>query len=251
MRLNRGTLILLVASVIVIAAVLALNSQPASAPAPTPEATAEGVGLLFPDITEDKLVRFEATNNDSSEKTVLTRDEGGVWTVAEATNTSDLATDQDKAKSVVGLLTGLASTDRFTTENPADFGLDTPTYTYLLADQDGATYTLKIGNKSPTSPRYYAQVGDDTATVYVLPQDQVDNLARQMIAVPPYVASPTPTPTPSRTPNPYSEVEQTATAAVEQTLAAEMLTATAQAALEATPEATAEATAEAAPTQAP
>ncbi|NWG18528.1 MAG: DUF4340 domain-containing protein [Chloroflexi bacterium] len=242
MRLNRGTLILLVVSVIVIAAVLVLNSQPASAPAPTPEATAEGAGPLFPDVTEDALVRFEAINNGSGEKTVLTRDEGGVWTVAEATNTSDLATDQDKAKSVVGLLVGLAATDSFTTESPTDFGLDAPTHTYVLTDKDGAAYTLKIGNKSPTTPRYYALVGDDTATVYVLPQDQVDNLARQMITVPPYVASPTPTPTATRTPNPYSEVEQTATAAVEQTLAAEMLTATAEATLEATPEATAEAT---------
>lgn len=247
MRLNRGTIVLLAASVVVIVAVLLLNNQQASAPGPTPAPTLEGEGPIFPDIADetarDALVRFEAANNDTGELTVMTKDDGGAWSIDEATNASFLATDQEKAVNTVGILASMTSNDRFVTDRPADFGLDAPRQVFVLSDKDGQTYTLKVGNSSPTAPRYYAQVNDDISTVYVLPRDPVDTLARQMITLPPYVASPTPTPTATRTPNPYSEVDQTATAAVQQTLAAEILTATA----EATPEATAEAPAEATP----
>ncbi|MBI5669631.1 MAG: DUF4340 domain-containing protein [Chloroflexi bacterium] len=249
MRLNRGTLVLLVASVVVILAVLLLNNQPASAPGPTPEATAEGAGPIFPDLPQDAVVKVEASNSDGTQKTVLTKDEGGAWTVAEATNASDLATDQTKAASVVQTLATLASTDRFALgdQQPADFGLDAPTHIFVLTDKDSKTYTLKVGSKSPTTPRYYTFVNDDTATVYVVQQTTIDDLVNQTLTLPPYVASPTPTVTPTATLNPFSEQElATQTAQAVETFMAQ-LTATAESTVEATGEATAEVTATPAP----
>ncbi len=242
MRFNRGTIVLLVASVVVILAVLLLNNQPASAPAPTPEATAEGAGPVFAAIAEapDNIVRVEVVNNDTAETTVLTKDDGGAWTVAEATHASELATDQTKVAEVVKSLASMTATGSFALgdQTAESFGLDTPVYTFTLTDAGSATYVLKLGNKSLNS-QYYTFINDDAATVYLLPGTTVDTLIQQVITVPPYVASPTPTPTPSRTPNPYSEVDQTATAAVEMTQFYQALTATAEASAEATAEATA------------
>lgn len=249
MRLNRGTLGLILASIVVIAAVLLLNNQPASAPGGTPTATGvAGSGPLFPDIADvnnqGKIVRFEVVDVAFSSKVVMTKDEAGVWTVSEATNTQTLATDQTKAVGTMSVLASLSAVDRFETDKLADFGLDAPKYTLLLTDSDGKTYGVKVGNKAAANPRYYVLVNDDVKNVYVVPKDLVDGLIGQ-IANPAYVASPTPTASPTSTPNPYSEVEQTATAAVELQNLFATLTATAQATAEATADSTSEATAEA------
>jgi hypothetical protein len=242
MRLNRGTILLLLASLVVIVAVLALNSQRTSAPDVTPTATTSAAaGPIFPTIADvnnqSNIVRFEVTDNTAGTKVVMTKDAANVWTVVESASPSDLATDQTAAVGTMSVLASLNAVDSFTTENLADFGLDQPKYTMVLTDTESKTYTVKIGNQSPANPRYYALVDDNTTTVYVLLKDLVDGLIRQ-ITEPPYVAPPTPTITPTPSPNPYSEVEQTATAVVEQT-------ATASALLELTPEVTAEATSEA------
>ncbi len=262
MKLDRGTLILLVASLVVIGAVLLLSSQPASAPAQT-ATTTPSAGPIFPDIADvnnqGKIVRFEVVDNTTTFKVVMTKDAStNVWAVVEATNMQPLATDQTKAVGTMSVLASLTALDRFETDKPADFGLDAPKYTMTLTDSDGKTYVLKIGNQAAANPRYYGQVNEDVKTVYILQKDLVDNLINQ-INVPPYVASPTPTATPTRTPNPYSEVEQTATAQVVQQQFFATLTATAagtfppgtEATAEVTGEATAESTAAVAPTSVP
>ncbi|MBL8154176.1 MAG: DUF4340 domain-containing protein [Anaerolineae bacterium] len=262
MRFDRGTLILLVVSLIVIGAVLLLSSQPAAAPAQT-ATTTPSVGPIFPDIADvnnqGKIVRFEVVDNTTTFKVVMTKDATtNVWAVVEATNIQTLPTDQVKAVGTMSVLASLTALDRFETDKPADFGLDAPKYTLTLTDSDGKTYVLKIGNQAAANPRYYGQVNEDVRNVYILQKDLVDNLINQ-ITVPPYVASPTPPPSPTRTPNPFSEVEQTATAQVIQQQFFATLTATAagtlppgaEATAEATGEATAESTAAVAPTSVP
>lgn len=247
MKLNRGTLLLALASLVVIIAMLALSGQPASAPNGTPTPTGEGAGPIFPEIADTTaqagIVRFEVVNNTDGSKVVMTKDDAGVWTVAEATNAQQLATDQTKAVNAMSQLASLSAAERFTADNLADFGLDAPQYTLTLTDKDGKTYIVRVGNKASATPRYYALVNDDTTTIYFLQATAVDGLTRN-IAQPAYVPSPTPTATPTATPNPYSEVEQTATAQVEQQNFFATLTAT-FAAPEATAEVTSEATAEA------
>jgi hypothetical protein len=146
--------------------VLLLNNQPASAPGGTATATGvAGSGPLFPDIADvanqNKIVRFEAVDVAFSGKVVMTKDEAGVWTVSEATNTQTLATDQTKAVGTMSVLASLSAVDRFETDKLADFGLDAPKYTLLLTDSDGKTYGVKVGNKAAANPRYYVLVNDD------------------------------------------------------------------------------------------
>jgi hypothetical protein len=240
MRLNRGTIVLLVASLVVIIIVLVINSQQATAPDVTPTAAsaAAAAGPLFPDIAltdnQGNINRFEVVDNVTSTRIVMTKDDGGVWTIAESGNPQQLATDQTKAVGLMSNLASLAATDSFTTDNLADFGLDAPRYVMTLTAKDGTTYSITIGNQSPTNPRYYALKGDDKTTVYIVPKETVD-LVASTVMNPPYVPTPTPSPTFTATPNPVSEVDQTATAVVN-------LTATAQATLEMTPEVTAEGT---------
>jgi len=241
MRLNRGTILLLLASLIVIVAVALLNSQRTSAPDVTPTATqSEGAGPIFPTIADvnnqGNIVRFEVADVAANLKVVMTKDAANVWTVTESASPSQLATDQTKAVGTMSVLASLTALDSFTTDKLADFGLDQPKYTMMLTDKDNKTYTVKVGNQSPANPRYYALVDDNTTTVYVLSKDLIDGLIKQ-ISEPPFVPSPTPTATFTATANPYSEVDQTATAVMDQQTA----TALAEITVEATQEATAEA----------
>jgi hypothetical protein len=240
MRLNRGTIVLLVASLVVIIVVGVISSQRATAPDITPTTTlaAAAAGPLFPDIAptdnQGNINRFEVVDSLTSTRFAMTKDDGGVWTIAESGSPQELATDQTRAVGTMSNLASLAATDSFTTHNLADFGLDQPRYVMTLTAKDGTTYSIKVGNQSPTNPRYYALKDADTTTVYIVPKEIVDLLAATIVN-PPYVATPTPSPTLTATPNPVSEVDQTATAVIVQT-------ATAQATLEMTAEVTAEAT---------
>jgi hypothetical protein len=243
MRLNRGTVVLLAASLIVIVVVGIINSQRATAPDLLPTATAStAAGPVFPDIfsvdAQGTLNRLEIVDNVATTRFVMTKDAGGVWTIAESAAPQELATDQTQAVGTMSNLASLTATDTFATDNLANFGLDQPRFTMTLGDALGKTYSIKVGNQSPTNPRYYALVNDDTTTVYVVPKDIIDLLASKLTN-PPYVPTPTPSPTFTASPNPLSEVEQTGTAVVDQT-------ATALATFEMTPEVTAESTVEAA-----
>jgi hypothetical protein len=245
MRLNRGTLLLILGAVAVIVAAFILTSQQTSAPGgePTATAAAAGAGPIFPAIADSvnqgTLVRFEVVNNTDSTRMAMTKDTTtNLWTVSEAPIPQALDTDQVRAVGTMSNLASLTALDRFPATNLVDFGLDAPDYVLSLTDAAGAVYRVQIGNRASANPRYYALVGDDTSTVYLLPADIVDGLTGQILN-PAYVPSPTPSPSPTRTPNPFSEVEQTATAQVEQ----QNLFAT-QTAIFALPEATAEATGE-------
>ncbi len=249
MRLNRGTLFLGLISIIVIVAVVLLSNQPGglTVNTGTPTATAQTAGPLFPDIntvdTQSKIVRFEIVNTTDNGKVVMTKDAASVWTVSEATNAQQLATDQTKAVGMMSNLASLTAVEKFETDKLADYGLDKPKYTMTLTDSDGKTYSVKVGNKATTTPRYYVLMNDDTKTVYLVQNSIVDMLIAN-IAIPAYVASPTPLPTATASPNPYSEVEQTATAVVQQQQFIVTLTAMAEQTAEATSDATGEVTAE-------
>jgi len=252
MRLNRGTILLGLVSIIVIAAVVLLSNQPGglTVNTGTPTATAETAGPLFPDInsvdTQSKIVRFEIDNTTDNTKVVMTKDAASVWTVSEATNAQQLATDQTKAVGMMSNLASLTAIEKFETDKVADYGLDKPAYIMTLTDSAGKTYVVKVGKKATTTPRYYVLINDDTKTVYLVQNTTVDMLIAN-IAIPAYVASPTPLPSLTPSPNPYSEVEQTATAVVEQQQFIVTLTAMAETTSEATGEVTPETTAQLAP----
>ncbi len=238
MRMNRGTIGLLVISLLVIVAVLVLNNTALAPEESTP--TPESGGPFFPDLEVDALTRLSISGTaqaaEGSEEeaagplqTTLSKDEGGAWVVEEATNSTDRATDQDAAAQAAENFVALRAADSFTAENLADFGLEEPAYTITAEDGENS-YTLLVGNENPSGNRYYVlRDGDEEPTVYLVTKSTLDDLIN-LLDEPPYVPPPTATPTPYPTPNPYSEVEQTATAQVEATATAEFeATATAEA----------------------
>lgn len=58
-----------------------------------------------------------------------------------------------------------------------EYGLDHPTYTVTLTDEDGAVTTIKVGNA--TGNDYYATV-DDTEKVYTIPATSLDDIQTEL-----------------------------------------------------------------------
>ena len=58
-----------------------------------------------------------------------------------------------------------------------EYGLDHPTYTVTLTDEDGTVTTIKVGNA--TGNDYYATV-DDTEKVYTIPTTSLDDIQTEL-----------------------------------------------------------------------
>lgn len=299
MRLNRGTLILVAAALIVIVGVLVLNSQQAAAPGdPTPAATVAGAGPILNTVTAEAVTAVQVRDNVSGAYTALARNPAGEWVIA-ATNRTDRAVDQARALEAVSNAAELTSVDRFESADLASFGLDTPQFTLYVETADGAFY-VHVGDQNAFNRTYLAVQSADvtpfalevtaepeaatteaapettpdaaatvevtpevtvepvtlagTQTVYTIIAASIDTLT-QLVATPPYVPAPTATPTGTNTPNPFSEVDMTATAQAVFDQLVQTATAAAQppavtaevtpdAPAEVTPDATAEVTAE-------
>ena len=186
MRLNRGTIILVVALIAVIALVLVWNNNQAEAPGGevTGTAVSEAVALMA-GVNESTLTRLEVRDNTTGERTILLKqDVDSPWIVEEATigreepltgvedepsggaegeistsgdagsNTADAA----EVASLIGLLANLESADSFESEQLGDFGLAEPQFTVLATTSESAVYTMHVGAQSPTNPRRYVIV---------------------------------------------------------------------------------------------
>ena len=238
MRLNTRNMVLLAALVVVIAGLMYLNTQDSGDEVTDePTETAAETGRLFPDADENTINRFEIRelerSSDATEEPeeaaaesteepipagppilIMSKDEGGVWTIDEATNSTDRAVDQTVVVGTMGIVAEIDYADRFTLEETegalSDYGLDEPEYQVLLADDENE-YVFFLGNRTAGNARYYARINDDEETVYLLNTAILQNVLDDL-EEPPYVPAPTATPTAFPTANPFSEVEQTATA---------------------------------------
>lgn len=314
MRLNRGTIFLVIIALLVIVGALIINNNQATAPG-TPTATPGTAPVaVFPEVSSQDVTSVTMRDNRSGARTQLIR-AGEDW-VIQATNATDRAADASQIETLLSSMITLQGENGFEAGTEASplsrFGLEQPAYSLLVTTANQA-YTIYIGNNNPAGNRYYAVIEteavgevttpeasssqpestDDasvtaataaeasaeatvevplladpnspllTAVDEILPEATVEptvlegtrtivllnsqtvNTLINTINTPPYVPPPTPTATPTNTPNPISEVDQTATAAMQFTATLEaQQTATAAAA---TPEATDEATAEATP----
>ncbi len=158
MRLNRGTILLVVALIAVIVIAALLSSQPISTtPTPTPAPTQESV-RLFPELDGARAARLEVRNNISGVRTVLTRDPSFLWS-ASATGasvpTENREVDQVAIPGLMSTFAQLASTQSFQTEDLASYGLDQPTQTITMTTDDGGIYTMHIGNTNLAGGRYF------------------------------------------------------------------------------------------------
>lgn len=229
MRLNRGTLILIVVSLAVIVGVMVLTSTDVNAPATEPTATSPAItGPLFPDLDAAALTSLEIVDNATGDLVRLTRD-GEIWSIDEASFPQEMDTDSEKAAGHVETFVTMQSVDQFPAEEGRleAFGLTEPDFTIVgTADGEGdpVTYRLDVGDRSQTSQRFYALVNGDQTTIYQILFTKSNELT-DLVAAPPYVPTSTPSPTYTASPNPFSEVDQTATMQVAApTLTAEFLT---------------------------
>ena len=90
----------------------------------------------------------------------------------------DFPLRQSYPKTVVDAM-GQLSADRELEDADAleEYGLDHPTYTVTLTDEDGTVTTIKVGNA--TGNDYYATV-DDTEKVYTIPATSLDDIQTEL-----------------------------------------------------------------------
>ncbi len=262
MRLNTRNIIFVAAGVVVMAVLIFLGTRDTAAPDADATQTAAVSGPLFPGIAPEDVVRFEIRGFEQTPdpadptptptatplpdappvdmgpidpgEVIMTQSEGGVWTIDEATNSTDRETDQLIVVGTVANVLDLEFADQFSLSNTestlANFGLENPSYEIIIATAD-TEQTLTLGSLNPGGRRYYALLNDDQDTIPLVATDILDNVVDYTLE-PPYVPAPTDTPTPLPTANPFSEVEQTATA---DALMQQMMTAQAESAPTETP----------------
>jgi hypothetical protein len=85
---------------------------------------------------------------------------------------------------------------RLLEENPAEpsiYGLNPPSWTFVIGMQDGSEETLLVGDENPTQSGYFMQRGGSPAVYLVSTLDVQDVM--DWATTPPLVPTPTPVPT--------------------------------------------------------
>lgn len=227
MRLDRGTLVILVvAALVIVAAMVFVPLTREDAPIEAPNT--ETVSLpVFEGVDSESITRLVVLNNTDGALMVLDRD-GEEWAITQATHSTERETDQGIAIGRINEVLSLQAVDSFEGDVLADFGLTTPQYIISVA-VDETWHTLYVGGLNPGGTRYYALLTEDVPVlpatngeedlvyepvtldegqpIYLVANTIINSLTG-MITNPPYVPAPTPTPLPTATLNPMSEVEQ-------------------------------------------
>lgn len=165
MRLNRGTLALLVVLLLVIVGVLVVNNQQANAPGDPTATPNTTTGPLLPGVPVENIARYEIRDNTTGTFTAVTKVAGGDW-VIDATNALEgRSPESSLIDTTAGQIVAINYNTTFEDDNLADFGLDQPDYTVLITTTSGELYTVYIGAKAPTAPRYYAVLAQGTSDV--------------------------------------------------------------------------------------
>jgi hypothetical protein len=161
MRMNRGTIILLLVSLVVIIAVLVLTINQAAAPGESPSATdtAEATPqVLFAGVTEPNIVRLEVRDDLTGDRLVLTKtDAQAEWQLA-SSEAANGTVDQPQVSSVLTSLVSLQTTEAFEADELAQYGLDTPAYSIYAVADNGSISVMHVGDRNPAGTRYYVAV---------------------------------------------------------------------------------------------
>lgn len=205
MRMNRGTLIVLAVSLVVIVGGLLLLSQPVTPPSvstPTPGGQLPGAPL-FAQVVPDTIVTLEARNNTDGTSITYSRSAAQIWSVSAGTAMQPgVEVNQSLVTQWVQGLALLSSTRILPPEGDAlnTFGLTQPAYTFTLITNTGTTHRLSVGLEGPTG--YYGVVDDNLAQIHIVPKPLI-NSVKDSILTPPYAGG---TPTPMVTPTVPSEL---------------------------------------------
>ena|GEM_PF-756089 len=164
MRLNRGTLVLLAVLLLVIVAVLVINNQQANAPGDATATPNMASGPLLPNVAAENIVRYEIRDNNTGAFTAVTKDAGGAWVIDATNEIEGRVPEQSLIDTTAGQIIAINYNSTFEDDQLAEFGLDQPDYTVLISTTGGQLYTVYIGAKVPTGPRYYAVMEQSTFT---------------------------------------------------------------------------------------
>lgn len=173
MRLNTGTIVLILVALVVIVAVLFISNQP-DAGTGDPTATPATVsGPVFGGVDPLTVSQVRVVNFETNEYVTLTRDAGGAWTIGGSFSSTQTPPLQDAITTSVGTVTTLAYTDSFPGDDLAAFGLNSPSHLLTLYTNNGGEYQLIIGGLNPGGNRYYAVIqatpGEGTAEPFSAP----------------------------------------------------------------------------------
>jgi hypothetical protein len=173
MRLNRGTIALIVVALLVIVGVAVFNNNQAAAPGANTPTPAQTSGPLWQGLDQNNVTRLEVRDNHTGQAIVLGKASNGGWDVVDSglvesasTGTSsvtyakpqNLPIDTSKVGSTVTAFAGFQYADKFDSTSLADFGLDKPLYTIYASTSTGAIFAIHVGNKNPNNTRYYVTV---------------------------------------------------------------------------------------------
>ncbi len=187
---KRPTWVLIALLALVVGAYLVIKSQSSKGNAPTPAPT----GYIFLITGSDGVLQSLRISDNKGEYFQMQRDMSKTWVI---TSPKSGVADQGlagAAEAQVGALRVVTMLD----PNPelSDLGLDIPAHTMELGFVSGSRHKIEIGNKSPISSGYYVRFDGDN--IYIIEQSGIDVLLN-LLTVPPYPATDTPSPPPDPT----------------------------------------------------
>lgn len=211
MRLNQRNVIVLVA--LLLLASLAFILQQIDEVGNEQAAATPSTQRVFEGFTSDAVLTMRITDvvtaepSDEGDDAAETEDPADItvvfertdsadnWTLGEAsTLTSDRPLLQSRLNEAVTTIVTTRTTDRFESDDLAQYGLETPNYIVEIETAD-ETYTLTIGETNVAGTQYYAQIGDNPQVVLLQSASTIDrflNLTQEL----PLEAEPTATPEP-------------------------------------------------------
>ena len=151
--------------------------------------------LVFTNLSGQDVLGLKVTTADGK-SVELKREAGKPWTmVAPASQ----GVDDTRVNSLVEQLAQLTASRVLTqTNNLAEYGLITGTFTANITLTGGVTHTLLVGETNPSGNSYYALADGKQSPVYLIYSNNVDELQR-LVTEPPYPPTPVPTALPSPT----------------------------------------------------
>ncbi len=179
MRLNRGTLALIIVSVLVIIGVILVNNPTVTEP------SANISGRLF-NLFSNRVAQFTVVDSTLQAETTYTRQDNDLWGIDSTAPELGLPNDV----LIVGgldLILGLGYVDFFEAEDLTGFGLDSPRYQFNLMTVDDEQLALSVGNLAPDETVYYGQLNNDNR-IYLLTLPQVIDRLAGFASEPPYQA---------------------------------------------------------------
>lgn len=180
MRLNRGTVALLVISLCVVIAV-GIFQQPIIAlmTSPTPTST---VNQLLPFGLANEATRFVVRQGENF--TQMERIDG-VWQVTDGTMIDDSReTNHDFVVGLLRLIGTIEYSRVFESDDLSQYGLETSTASIEITSPD-ATYHLQLGATNPDGDELYVQVNDNNQVYLVPAVFEFSNIMR-LATEPPY-----------------------------------------------------------------